>query len=524
MSRHPTRFIFLCALLFSLTNTSGAHAQHTHEHEGKPADSPPTNDLLVQADEIAKQVAVIRGLGLKTPLDKGISTRDELRAELIKKINEEYTPAEIKAEGQVYKRLGLMPRELDYKELILDLLVEQIAGFYDPETKKLFIMAGLPQTLQRPTMAHEIFHGLQDQHFDLLAMQAPFSGKENGDFQLARSALFEGDATVLMLDYTLHENKQLPTTDAQGNPLVTTFAQMPMVTSLLSNITLDKIFAVEKLSGKDGEATLEDSALNRVPPFIRESLTFPYISGLRFVVLAHQRLGSWEKVNELYADAPVSTEQIIHPERYFARDMPVLLSFDPSSALPGYTKIYENVFGEFQMHMSLRSHLIDARPEGAPVIGVQINEAAAGWGGDKLIAMSDDSGDVIVVHMSAWDTVADAREYYEGLNVALSTRMYPDQPAVVTSAGGHGQSTCYTLDDGSKQERVYTEQWGDMVLHIEGVPQEALPPEKLKEALVFKIRDASFNSLARHDFAEELARREAKHRAKAQQPTPTESK
>src|SRR5690606_12199035 len=136
--------------------------------------------------------------------------RDQLRSVLLNKLSEEVSDDQISAEGKVYQRLGLVPADLDYKKVLLDVLTEQIAGFYDQTTKELYVMRGIPMTLQRPAMAHELFHAIQDQHFDIQKLQDPFSTIENGDYALARSALLEGDATIVMFDFSLYESGNLP--------------------------------------------------------------------------------------------------------------------------------------------------------------------------------------------------------------------------------------------------------------------------------------------------------------------------
>ena len=140
--------------------------------------------LLAATDEIAAQVANVRGLAVKSKVKRGIKKRDELRRTLIEKLAEDVSDDDIAGEGKILKRLGLIPADMDYKKVLLDVLTEQIAGFYDQGSKELYIMVGIPLSLQRPAMAHEIFHALQDQHFDILSLQEPFTTTEHGDFML----------------------------------------------------------------------------------------------------------------------------------------------------------------------------------------------------------------------------------------------------------------------------------------------------------------------------------------------------
>ncbi len=99
----------------------------------------------------------------------------------------------------MWKRLGLLPADTDYEKLMVDLLMEQVAGFYDPSTAKLYMADWLPLMMQRPALAHEITHALQDQHFDLKRFTKPI--RDDGDRQIAGSALVEGDGTMAMLEY-----------------------------------------------------------------------------------------------------------------------------------------------------------------------------------------------------------------------------------------------------------------------------------------------------------------------------------
>ena len=100
--------------------------------------------------------------------------------------------------------MGLLPKELDYEKLQIDLLMEQVAGFYDPWARQLYIADWLPVAIQAPALAHEIAHALQDQHFDLKRFVQPVH--DQGDQQLARSALVEGDGTGVMLEFASHQD------------------------------------------------------------------------------------------------------------------------------------------------------------------------------------------------------------------------------------------------------------------------------------------------------------------------------
>src|SRR5262249_11313572 len=121
--------------------------------------------LMSAADDITRQVAALRGLEPKRSVARGVLGRDAIGAKLKERIAKEYTADEIRVESRVLKRLGLLPRDADYQKLLMDVLLEQVAGFYDPLSHHLYIADWLGLELQRPALAHEIEHALQDQYF-----------------------------------------------------------------------------------------------------------------------------------------------------------------------------------------------------------------------------------------------------------------------------------------------------------------------------------------------------------------------
>ncbi len=349
----------------------------------------PKDALLAAADEIARQVAGLRGLALKAPLQRGVLTRDEIGAKLKDRIGKEYTPEEVRVEARVLKRLGLLPADVDYEKLLLDLLMEQVAGFYDPFSAKLYIADWLPLEMQRPALAHEIEHALQDQHFDLKRFATPI--KDDGDRQLAHSALVEGDATAVMLEF------QAQAAGLPPEQLGELIAQM----------------GKQLLSGSYGQTPQFDKA----PPFVRETLMFPYLTGLLFVESV-RRTQPWAKVDEIFKSPPESTEQVMHPEKYAAHEHPVKVTPAPIAALGARKEVRRDVFGE----LFLKILFATAPPPPAaaktgaapqlPDVGAIAEQAAAGWGGDREVAYAEpgDNGAVTVVDYSTWDTEGDAKE------------------------------------------------------------------------------------------------------------------
>lgn len=342
--------------------------------------------LLARTDQVAKEVSKIRGLPLKRKIPNEVVDRDQLRLRLIAMANEDKTKGETAAEGLGLARWGMIPRATNYEAMLLELLTEQIAGYYDPETKKLTISASAGDDANGAelVLAHEIDHALQDQSFDLKKFEDVPDGED--DSAAARRALVEGDGIALMLEVMLSRNK-VPV--PWSNPQMTD--------------------AIEKAMAVPGNG----DSLDKAPVAIREALIFPYRAGFTFVA-ALRRRQPWSAVDAAFKRPPASTEQIMHPERYLANDEPIGVVIDSLSALKGYTVAHKTVWGELGFQLFLRSHGVPASTA---------TEAAAGWGGDRTIVLAKDGDNhahkAVGVSRSEWDTEADAIEAHEAAVKAL---------------------------------------------------------------------------------------------------------
>jgi hypothetical protein len=332
-------------------------------------------------------VARLRGLEPKAPVAKGVKSRDEIASYLSDHVREQYGEAKLDAEGRTLQILGLIPPMESYREFVLKLLTEQVGGYYDPERRTFFIAGWLPLEQQKPVMAHELTHALQDQHFEIGRILKEDLKLQNDDRALAHQALFEGDAMAVMLDYLLE-------------PAGRNFAQLPdLVTVMRSQLSqMDSQFPVFK----------------QAPMYLRETLLFPYGYGAAF--LQQIRLKQpWSAVDKVYADLPASTEQIMHPEKYLgSRDEPQPLpAEDPSARLGEAWKAnYANVLGEFSLYLLLRLHLPDERAK----------QATSGWDGDRLM-LTEDGTSSAVFFSSVWDSPEEAAEYQAALRDWLKLRI-----------------------------------------------------------------------------------------------------
>jgi hypothetical protein len=229
-------------------------------------------------------------------------------------------------------------------------------------------------------VAHEYDHALQDQHFDLDSLEV--KDLTQGDRTLARLALIEGDATAVMLDWTLQ------------------------------NLGPDEL---GELTGAMSPA--DEQLLDSMPPILRRQLEFPYLDGYLFVSTLRGGRG-YGPVNDAFGQLPVSTEQIMHPEKY-PTERPVRVTLpDVAAALgDGWVESYVQTMGEMQLGVWVADG-----EGGSGLAGLQLPNAAAaaGWGGDRMASLDGPDGTWAVVWQTDWDSPEDADEFAAAAEAAMA--------------------------------------------------------------------------------------------------------
>jgi hypothetical protein len=286
------------------------------------------------------------------------------------------TPEKRKGVEEAMKVWGMLGPEQNLEAILYPLLTEQVGGFYDPRKDVLFVADFLPKKVQRPVLAHEMYHAMQDQKRDLVK---DLFEEENDDAKGAHAAVFEGDGSLVMM---FSEGLSLP--------------GMLATRGLIAR------------SMRAGGALMP--AFAAAPKAFQESLVFPYVSGLLFV-LRGAELGGLDQVNAIYQDLPSSSEQILHPDKYFvSKDQPSKVTLPETLPVPaGWAPVYENTNGEFALQLII-SGGDTTKPEA---------QAAAGWDGDKFRAYTDGKGGRAVVSLFTWDDEAGLQAFQKALQQAL---------------------------------------------------------------------------------------------------------
>jgi hypothetical protein len=338
----------LCAFVLTVSWLFGGGALLAQQATTAPPSSaqPKVNnaEFAATADEVLKQVSEITGLKLLTPLKKTLRSRDEIRAYVVREMDEEKKPAERYAEARSAEAFGLIPKNFDLDNFMIDLLTEQIAGLYDPKAREFYIADWIRPDDQRMVMAHELTHALQDQHFQIEAWEK--AARPNDDAELAREAVLEGSAMAAMIDYLLkgtgHSVEDLPAIDPS-------------------------VFA--------GDMS-KSPKLQQAPQFLKDAMIFPYFGGLTFSTAILKPAG-WSGLSAVFAKPPISTQQIMHPAVYKSGKVPAPVTIPSFEKLLGqdWAKIDENVMGEFGWKEILKQFLGEDRA----------TPLAAAWDGDRYV-------------------------------------------------------------------------------------------------------------------------------------------
>src|SRR5438067_8205928 len=247
------------------------------------------------------------------------------------------TPVAVAGERARWTAFNLAPPAADPAKMMLSVLDEQVAGFYDRQTKALTVRANVPASAAalgtdgiRFVLAHEIEHALQDQHFGI----PDLTGEVDDDARLARLSLFEGDAQAAMIAVAAHR---------AGKPV-----------KLVLAATADAMnqMTVEDLMRKSGFSP----QLLRAPAVVREELLTPYVAGLKLVAEVHRR-GGWSLVNRMFQSQPLTMHEVLHPEAYLAGERPAPVPFPP--APPGLEIVSKGRMGEVGARLALSACVED---------------------------------------------------------------------------------------------------------------------------------------------------------------------
>ena len=371
--RHIQRTFFVLVLCFFMTCAMCGQArgsapatiqtqdqtQNPGTTSNHPASSPKASDTTEDKDEVkitpqeAKELfhsvdeillfdSKHSGLPVKKEVKKRLTSRDEVVAYLTKHMKDEDVKRLQRSE-LVLKKFGLLPRDFDLEKLMVSLLREQIAGYYDPKTKTVNLLDWVPVDQQEPVMAHELTHALQDQAINLnrwmkkgdkdlgeIKKDPTPQDIENDEIDDSREAVVEGQAEAMMLEYEL----------------------APLGKSITDSPELVETMEAQMSDGTDDSKVFKDA-----PIFLRESLTFPYSYGLNFIVKLMEKGGKQKAFADVLANPPNTTRQVMQPETYLSGEkiepMPVAAF---KHDFKDYSKFDVGAMGEFDVAVLIEQY------------------------------------------------------------------------------------------------------------------------------------------------------------------------
>ena len=364
---------------------------------GEPRGAEAASGLAALVDSLAPAVERAAGLTFRSPPRSALRSRDQVRAYLLRKLDEELPPARLRGIETAYRLFGLLPDTVQLRGLLLDLYTEQVAGFYDPDSATLFGVEGADRSQLRLVLAHEMIHALQGQY---LPLDSILTATTNNDRLTAAQAILEGQATLASLDVLA------PGQDVAGKP---------------------EFWELYREQVRAQQSSMP--VFRRAPLVLREALIFPYLQGAEFM--------HWWRRSPL-ADTlpygprmPVSSEQVLHPDRYSRGDVPLGLALAPDSSAT-----FEDVMGESEIRVLLA--VLAGSDEVQTVVPL-------GWGDDRYRLYASPQGPALVWCI-VWDDARAAGRFVRAAGAALGRPSRPGYRATVDSLEVDGRAaTRYVL-------------------------------------------------------------------------------
>ncbi|HEX3126082.1 MAG TPA: hypothetical protein VH394_02035 [Thermoanaerobaculia bacterium] len=347
--------------------------------------TPLPREMETRVEQLLHEAETWRGLKVKEPVPSGSVDDSVLRQKMLESFREELPPEVLRPAETGLKAFGFIPEDLDLVKFFPELLSSQVAGYYDPERHYFALVqreelsldpdvSDEAKRLMEAVLVHELTHALQDQYFHLETFT---TNRPLDDADVARLALVEGDATLVMIDF---------------------FAQTSLETMPGSEQMASMLGDPQQMLGSGVPGAAEMLA---APAWFQDTLLFSYAQGFQFCLDVRRKGGQALLDKAFSTDPPRSSEQILHPEKWHTkRDDPVGIAW-PALPLSGWKKVSEGQLGE----LSVRTLVRDVAKQDQ----AQAVKAAAGWGGDQF-AVYDKDGRRLLVWISEWDSDADARE------------------------------------------------------------------------------------------------------------------
>jgi hypothetical protein len=372
-----------------------------------------------------RELAQISGLKLHHRVPYDLISKDQVNRYLKDRVGEASTPEDLRVEELSLKKFGFVPQDFDLAKNTVDLLTEQAAAFYDYHKKKLYITDWAPSDMREAALVHELAHALADQHFHLDRFIR--QGRDDDDLSMARMAVMEGQATWLMSE---------------------------AVERRAGQSLKDSESAVEMMSKAMESGGGQYPVFESTPLYLRRTLVFPYTQGMLFQNAVVRKMDE-AAFAEVFRRPPVSTQQVLHPEKYFAHVKPTRPAL-PEFSRRGYKRLAMGTMGELD-HSILIEQFRDEHEAG---------RIAPHWRGG-VYALEENKAEhrVVLEYAVEWENADWAGQFFEAYQGSLCKKWHKIEVQAIGDSifGGLG-------DDGYFIVRLE----GSVVRSLEGLRDPAV--------------------------------------------------
>ncbi len=350
-----------------------------------PSSDKKLGSLESSIETYMKAVEKIRQLNFRKKIPVKTLTQERLKKALQKSIHE--MKEKLGPTQEMLQLLGLLKESDSLERFFKEFYASQVGGMYDPDTKTFYIRTDLNGIDLQSIAVHELDHALIDQYFDLNAFLKTEEVRNDSEMQIARQAVAEGEATLVMMSYMM-ANMTGEELEDITNAVVD--INTSMFEGLISNMMLSSL-GIE------------------VPRWLLRLMMSPYVDGLNFVGAVLKREG-WEGINQLYTNPPQTSEHLLHPERYFARE-PIRYE-ELEAFLPDVRSRFTDHIGELGWRIFFQHF---GQKECA-------EPSADGWDGDRVILFRNGENRLNLFIALVYDNPQEAREFLTCFEKAMSVR------------------------------------------------------------------------------------------------------
>lgn len=446
---------------------NSAESQDQPEPEGHITKQQ-AKDLFRSVDEILGFVSGDTGLPIEHKIKRNLITREQVEKYVDKRMKDDKDEKRLEQARLVLQKFGLLPAGYDLHAEFIRLMGEQVAAFYDPRTKSVNVLDWLPPDAQKPVLAHELTHALQDQQvpldkWELAGAKDDAALPDQQEYfveeaQSARQCVTEGQAQVVWFDYTL----------APMNKTILTAPEF-----------------VDAVRAQMGDSK-DSPEFGKAPIFLQESLLMPYTFGLDFVRTVLANKGKDAAFKGLLTDPPVDTRQVMQPETYLLHQVVPQLTIPNLDQIvaPNYTRFDFGGMGEFDIYLLAKQYGVKDPPN-----------YYRHWRGGYYYAAQAKNGpkdQIAMLYFSRWDSPEAASDFAR-LYADYLPKRYPNEQGVLKEVSGSclsaakpGEMPKCTMIQGKTSEGPYRIEWHDNdLLIMEGYDESVV--QKAQQVLLYNM-------------------------------------